>query len=251
MCAFVWIMPVSFSELPFGSFAVIERSRPVTDPVATAGVPPLPRALPIPDTWSPTETDEESPGVIVSRFEASWSWISATSCAGSTPTTVAVYEDPSGTFTEIFQAPCTTWLLVRTSPSDVRTMPVPAPSGISWLGGASIWRPKVVTSTIPASVAPLVAPLVLVLPFEPFDNEIAVTEPTTSVPTSATATIRGTHFEGFFGAGWSGRGAQPTGEGVAGWVHPVSGGRAATREARACRGWHRASGLCWGSRSDT
>ena len=125
-------------------------------------------------------------------------------------------------------------------------MPVPAPSGISWLGGASIWRPKVVTSTIPASVAPLVAPLVLVLPFEPFDNEIAVTEPTTSVPTSAIATIRGTHFEGFFGAGWSGRGAQPTGEGVAGGSIR-SPGRAAIREARACHGWHRASGAVLGS----
>jgi len=71
-------------------------------------------------------------------------------------------------------------------------------------------------------VAPVVLPLVMAPPFEPFDNEIAVTEPTTIVATNAIATKRGTHFDGFFGAGWSGRGAQPAGEGVAGWVHPDS-----------------------------
>jgi hypothetical protein len=67
-----------------------------------------------------------------------------------------------------------------------------------------------------------VPPPPLVEPIDPFDNEIAVTDPTTRAPTNATATMRGTHFEGFLGAGWSGRGAQPTWEGVAGWVHPVS-----------------------------
>ena len=88
MCAFVWIMPVSFSEVPFGSFAVIDRFRPVTAPFATVGrAAACPSALPIPATWSPTETEPESPGVMCRRSEAFCSWISATSCAGSTPTT--------------------------------------------------------------------------------------------------------------------------------------------------------------------
>src|SRR3954449_7727564 len=66
---------------------------------------------------------------------------------------------------------------------------------------------------MPASPpAPGCAPVV-----DTFESEIAVAEPTMSVRTSAAATSSGTHFEGFFGGSWSGRGAQPAGEGEAGW----------------------------------
>ena len=89
MFASVWIIPVSCSEVPLGFEAVIDRSTAVTEPLATAGSPPRPSAFPMPATLSPIATVEVS-GVIVSRFDASASWSSATSWEGSTPTTVAV-----------------------------------------------------------------------------------------------------------------------------------------------------------------
>src|SRR5215471_13725327 len=99
-------------------------------------------------------------------------------------------------------------------------MPVPAPIGVSWLVGAPISLPNVLMSTMPVWAAtPGVPPLP---PLDPlFDKPIAVTAPITRVATSASDTRRGTHLEGLFGAGWSGRGAQPTGEGWVGWVQPV------------------------------
>ena len=51
----------------------------------------------------------------------------ATSSVGSVPTTVAVYVAPVlEIVTLMLVAPSTTWLLVRISPSEVRTIPVPA-----------------------------------------------------------------------------------------------------------------------------
>ena len=72
--------PLSCSEVPDpSSEAVIEELRPVTLPVATDGVPPLPSALPSATTFWPTATVEESPRFTVCSPEAPWSCRTATS----------------------------------------------------------------------------------------------------------------------------------------------------------------------------
>ena len=70
--ASIWMSPDSCSEVPVEeSCAVIDWSRAVTLPATTLGAPPLPRALPIATTTSPTETVEESPSGAVCSPEAS------------------------------------------------------------------------------------------------------------------------------------------------------------------------------------
>ena len=64
------------------SLAVIDWLKAVTDPPAVAGVPPVPPALPIPTTASPTETDEVLV-VTVWRPDAPFSWMTATSSVRS------------------------------------------------------------------------------------------------------------------------------------------------------------------------
>ena len=55
------------------------------------------------------------------------SWRTAMSCVGSVPTTEALYVVPvDAMVTVTLVAPSTTWLLVRISPFDVTTRPVPA-----------------------------------------------------------------------------------------------------------------------------
>lgn len=62
----VRISPVRCSEAEAASsVAVIDSLRPVTLPAATAGVPPLPPALPRAITFSPTVTFDELPSVTV------------------------------------------------------------------------------------------------------------------------------------------------------------------------------------------
>ncbi len=59
--------------------------------------------------------------------DASFSFSTATSWSSSYPATLAVYVFPLPTSTtEIEVAPSTTWWFVRTSPSEVSTIPVPA-----------------------------------------------------------------------------------------------------------------------------
>ena len=100
-------------------------------PVLIAGVPPRPKALPIATSRSPTRRSEEAPSVTGVRPDAPSSWISAMSCVGSAPITLAGYVWPElAIVTRIDVAPSITWLFVNTSPEEVRIMPVPAPSGL-------------------------------------------------------------------------------------------------------------------------
>jgi hypothetical protein len=99
----------------------------VTTPVVGAGAPPRPSAFPSATTWSPTATLEELPSGAVVSPDAPVICTSATSSVGSTPITVAWYRGPVPfTWTEMPVAPSTTWLLVSTSPEEVRMIPVPA-----------------------------------------------------------------------------------------------------------------------------
>ena len=75
MLAFVSISPVSCSDEPEpSSVAVIAWLSAVTAPGATAGVPPVPPALPSATTLSPTLTVEESPVDAVVSPDAPESW---------------------------------------------------------------------------------------------------------------------------------------------------------------------------------
>src|SRR5438552_9249059 len=73
-------------------------------------------------------------------------------------------------------APSTTWLMVSTSPEDVSTMPVPAPSGCALGPGARDWVPNVVvsryvlTSTTPGSTLAAIAWRSSPPPDEPLDG---------------------------------------------------------------------------------
>src|SRR5205085_874623 len=125
------------------------------EPVVTVGSPPWPSALPAAVTASPTRTLDEFPVVTVARPDAPCSWMTATSCVASVPTTVALYVRPlDGTSTLMFEAPLTTWLLVSTSHDAVSAIPVPAPAPPNEL--------FVVTFTTPA--------VWLVVAFEPGDS---------------------------------------------------------------------------------
>ena len=119
----------SVSVLPLPSLpAVIDCPSAVTTPAAVVGVP-VPPALPMATTASPTSTVDESPSGATARPEALASCSTATSSVGSVPTTVASYDAPvATTVTVIFVAPSITWLFVSTSPDAVSTMPVPAAS---------------------------------------------------------------------------------------------------------------------------
>src|ERR1700677_3430240 len=82
--ALLSIRPVSCSCAPDSSSeAVMDWSSPVTVPVATDGVPPLPSALPRATTVLPTATELELPRLAMVRPEAFSSWITATSEPGS------------------------------------------------------------------------------------------------------------------------------------------------------------------------
>ena len=66
-----WMSPVSCSDVPApSSEAVIDAPRLAMWPVATAGVPPLPSALPSATTFWPEEALPESPRVTVCRPDA-------------------------------------------------------------------------------------------------------------------------------------------------------------------------------------
>ena len=71
MGALWWMSPVSRSEVPApSSEATIDAFRPAMCPTATAGVPPLPSALPSATTLSPTFAVDESPRAAVCSPEA-------------------------------------------------------------------------------------------------------------------------------------------------------------------------------------
>ena len=91
-------------------------------------MPPVPPALPTAVTASPTETVSDDSFAVLSP-DAPDSCSTATSSVASVPTTFAAYDWPVlTTVTVIFVAPLTTWLLVRISPFEVSTTPVPAAS---------------------------------------------------------------------------------------------------------------------------
>ncbi len=82
--AFTWIIPVSCSEVPEdSSLAVIDWFRAVTLPGAAVGVRPVPPALPMAVTGSPTLTVDESPSWAVDSPEALASWRTARSALRS------------------------------------------------------------------------------------------------------------------------------------------------------------------------
>ena len=82
--AFVRISLVSCSAVPVASsVAVIVSFRPVTVPAATAGVPPLPPALPRAITFSPMAAFDELLTVTVLRPDAPLSCSTAISPPGS------------------------------------------------------------------------------------------------------------------------------------------------------------------------
>src|SRR5262249_16538257 len=122
MAASVWMSP-DRSSLPPES----DRSLAETMPSVTVGPPARARALPMATTSSPTWRAAESPSCTVGRPLTPWILISATSSAASVPIRVASRAcDSPKTVTLIDEAPSITWLLVSTSPSDVRIMPLPA-----------------------------------------------------------------------------------------------------------------------------
>ncbi len=84
MSALVSIMPVRFSEEP-PSLAVMDWSRSATVPDTTAGMPPLPYALPMATTASPMVRPSELPSGATLRLSPEMSLIltRATSSAGS------------------------------------------------------------------------------------------------------------------------------------------------------------------------
>src|SRR5882762_7094910 len=128
MTASLWIIPFNVSELLPPELAVIVWSRAVIWPDVTLGTPPRPNAFPSATTVSPTLSDDESANLTVGRPDTLPSiWITAMSCEMSTPTTWAEYfcERPC-TVTVMLVEPLTTWLLVRISPVELMSMPVPA-----------------------------------------------------------------------------------------------------------------------------
>src|SRR5689334_311343 len=128
MSALISIMPVSRRDVWLSeSVATIALSKPVTVPVTALGVPPSPPALPTATMPSPTLTVDELATVIFLRLLALRSWMTAMSCERSKPTTLALNVRPLPTSTAlIWVPPAITWLLVRTRPLEVSTMPVPA-----------------------------------------------------------------------------------------------------------------------------
>ncbi len=100
-------------------------------------------------TCWPSSSALGSPKVAVGRLVAPLSWISATSFAVSTPTTLAGNVPCPETLTRIEVAPRTTWLLVKTSPEEVNMIPVPAPRGrLDDEPGTYDVRTKLLTSTM-------------------------------------------------------------------------------------------------------
>ncbi len=101
-----------------------ERPSALTTPAVT--VHWKPKGLPIATTSWPTRNCRESPSR--ANAEASPSRRStARSVSGSSPTRVAPRLRPSGNAASILRASLTTWLLVRTYASGVKTTPEPAP----------------------------------------------------------------------------------------------------------------------------
>ncbi len=81
-------------------------------PAVTVKVKSSPSGLPIANTHSPMRVESELPNDTVGRSRASI-LITATSVAGSAPTTRAVNSRLSSSRTVTCSAPATTWLLVR------------------------------------------------------------------------------------------------------------------------------------------
>jgi len=86
-----------------------------------------PRGWPMATTHSPTSTASESPNRTWGRGLPASIFKTARSVLGSVPTTRASYRVPSASSTWTFEAPPTTWLLVRICPLGSVIIPVPSP----------------------------------------------------------------------------------------------------------------------------
>ena len=89
-----------------------------------------PNGEPTATTAWPTLSSPDFPRDAGVRSSTSSTLITAMSVSGSVPTTLAFFVVPSLKLTESEEpspAPATTWLLVRTSPSLLSTMPEPVP----------------------------------------------------------------------------------------------------------------------------
>src|SRR6267378_1259593 len=102
------------------------RLRPsaLTTPVVTVCWKPY--GLPIAIASCPTRTSREEPST-AAGVTAPPRRITAISVSGSSPTRSASRLEPSENVARMPRAPCTTWLLVRRSPSGVNAKPEPLP----------------------------------------------------------------------------------------------------------------------------
>ena len=125
IAASVWIR--SSSTVPSG--ALIDRPVCETIPVVTLGSAPRLSALPIATTSSPTRRSLEEPSSAGTASPSRPSaFTRATSDSGAAPINRASTVWPSAKSTSMSVAPSTTWALVRTRPSALRTTPEPAAS---------------------------------------------------------------------------------------------------------------------------
>ncbi len=121
MAASVWIIPSSRSS-SVCSLRLSELTMPVVS------VPSKPNGLPMASTFCPTTSASESPSRTVGSLRPASIRISARSLRESVPSTFALYDFISESFTVSCELPRTTWLLVRMVPSALTMKPDPVPS---------------------------------------------------------------------------------------------------------------------------
>src|SRR5262249_40437831 len=127
IAASVWIAP-SIGVL---SGDVISRFSALTIPLVT--VVARPNGEPTATTSSPTRTVAESPSTSgCSCAAGAWILTTATSLAGSAPTTLPRYVDPSAKRTSTLVASLTTCSLVMTWPFASYTNPEPCACCVCW-----------------------------------------------------------------------------------------------------------------------
>ena len=131
IAASVWIASITVLTLsvPESSPVRTGRSRALTMPDVT--LPCSPSGEPMATTSWPGCRVAELPSVALVRPWTPAILMTARSVTGSRPTMLAVWVEPSLRVAVIEPAPsaasATTWLLVRTSPSEDSTMPLPSP----------------------------------------------------------------------------------------------------------------------------
>jgi hypothetical protein len=124
IAASVWMasITVASSEVP-----PVATARSVALMIPSVTVLDSPSGAPMATAMSPTCTSSESAKVAGVRSSAACSRRTARSEVGSVPTISASWSVPSAVRTCTVPPPATTWLLVSTYPSSVRTTPEPLP----------------------------------------------------------------------------------------------------------------------------